>query len=62
LQARNISICVAKIGLGELLKLIERDSQLAQNPEKKRRANITASMKRNRNGAAIRVIPSFMAA
>ena len=48
-------------GLAELLKLINRDSKLSQELEKQRRANLTASVKRNRNGTTVQMIPSFVA-
>jgi hypothetical protein len=44
------------------LKLFQRNTELAKNLEKERRADFPAAMKRNRNSATVWVVPPFVTA
>jgi len=60
-----VSFCFVSLrflfSLPNLLKFIQRDSQLPQKFEKERRSNLAAAVERNRNSTAVRMIPPLVA-
>src|SRR5882672_6930042 len=58
----NILEWLARFRLADLVELILRDSELSQDLEKQRRTYLTATMKWDRNGTTVRVVPPFVAA
>src|SRR5690348_17053666 len=48
-------------GLHQLLKLLERHSELPQNLEKQWRADFAATVERNCDGPSVRMIPALVA-
>jgi hypothetical protein len=50
-----------EVPLANLKKLIEGNSKLTHELEKQGRADLTASMERNRYGASVGMIPPFVA-